>query len=213
MSGGAEVSGSSANFHLIHAGKLGSNEFTGRSTAALLEGLQLFLNECEDARHLTSLTLVGPEDLATQAHVRRLGLDGTVVSVGRIDYEDSLKYIESASVCVLVEADMPEGIFLPSKLADYISARKPILALSPRVGVVADLEPGGGITRVDPGDACGVRDAIRGLYIDFRRGTLARRSPSGFQVDQFRPEVVANRFLKTLRELVAAKKEGKPQRA
>jgi glycosyltransferase involved in cell wall biosynthesis len=213
MSGGAEVSGSSANFHLIHAGKLGSNEFTGRSTAALLEGLQLFLNECEDARHFTSLTLVGPEDLATQAHVRRLGLDGTVVSVGRIDYEDSLKYIESASVCVLVEADMPEGIFLPSKLADYISARKPILAMSPRVGVVADLEPGGGITRVDPGDACGVRDAIRGLYIDFRRGTLARRSPSGFQVDQFRPEVVANRFLKTLRELVAAKKEGKPQRA
>jgi len=208
MSDGGEATGSSANFHLIHAGKLGSNEFTGRSTAVLLEGLHLFLNECEDARHLTRLTLVGPEDLATQAHVRRLGLDETVVSVGRTDYEDSLKYIESASVCVLVEAEMPEGIFLPSKIADYISARKPILALSPRIGVVADLVPGGGITRVDPGDACGVRDAIRGLYIDFRRGNLARRGPSGLQVDQFRPEIVANRFLKTLRELVVAKKEG-----
>ncbi len=91
----------SANFHLIHAGKLGSNEFTGRSTAALLEGLQLFLNECEDAKDLTRLTLVGPEDLATQAHIRRLGLEGTVVSVGRTDYEKSLKYIQSATAVCL----------------------------------------------------------------------------------------------------------------
>lgn len=140
-------------------------------------------------------------------------MDGAVVSVGRTDYEDSLKYIQSAAVCVLVEAEMPEGIFLPSKVVDYITALKPILALSPCVGVVADLMSGGGIIRVDPGDACAIRDAIRGLYEDFRRGTLAMRRPSGAQVDQFRPELVANRFLEAVRELIATKKESKLQRA
>ena len=129
--------------------------------------------------------------------------------MGRTDYEASLKYIQSATACLLVEAEMAEGIFLPSKLVDYISARKPILALSPRVGVVADLVPGGGITRVDAGDARGIRDAIRGLYVDFRNGILDQRSPAGLQVDQFRPELVAKRFLDLLRELIVARKEGK----
>jgi hypothetical protein len=133
--------------------------------------------------------------------------------VGLIDYEDSLKYIQSAIACLLVEGDMSEGIFLPSKLVDYISARKPVLALSPRVGVIADLASQGGITRVDAGDARGIRDAIRGLYGDFLKGTLALRSPRGAQVDQFRPELVANRFLGALRQVIAEKKESKLQRA
>jgi glycosyltransferase involved in cell wall biosynthesis len=205
--------GNRTNFHLVHAGKLGSNEFTGRSTTALLEGLRLFLNDCIEAKDHTRVTLVGPEDQMTQEHIRHLGLEGTVVSVGRNDYEASLKYIRSASACLLIEAEMAEGIFLPSKLVDYISAGKPILALSPRVGVVADLVSGGGIARVDPADACAIRDAIRGLYMDFRKGTLAQRSPSSLQVDQFRPELIANRFLELLREIVVAKKEGKLRRA
>ena len=191
----------------------GSHEITGRSAAGLLEGLRLFLNEFEVARNLTKVTLVGPEDPETQAHIRRLGLEGTVESVGLTDYEESLKYIQSATACLLVEGNMAEGIFLPSKAIDYISARKPILALSPAVGVIADLASRGGIIRVDPGDACAIRDAIRGLYEDFRKGTLALRSPTSAQVDQFRPEVVANSFLEAVRELIAAKKESKLQRA
>jgi glycosyltransferase involved in cell wall biosynthesis len=207
------VNGEGGNFRLVHAGKLGSNELTGRLTASLLEGLRLFLNDCIEATDHVRLILVGPEDQATQAHIRRLGLQGTVESVGPIDYEESLEYIQSATACLLVEAEMTEGIFLPSKLVDYVSARKPILALSPREGVVADLVSGGGITRVDARDARGIRDAIDGLYVDFRNGKIPQRSPNGLQVDQFRPERVANRFLEIIRELVVAKKKHKLQRA
>ena len=208
----SRVNGNASNFRLVHAGKLGSNELTGRSTAALLDGLSSFLNDCVEARNQVRLTLVGAEDPATQARVRQLGLEGIVESVGLINYQDSLKYIQSATACLLVEGEMSEGIFLPSKLVDYISARKPILALSPRVGVVADLASGGGITRVDAGDARGIRDAIRALYEDFHSGTLALRSPSDAQVDQFRPDLVAKQFLGALRQLIAEKKESKLQR-
>jgi glycosyltransferase involved in cell wall biosynthesis len=173
----------------------------------------MFLGDVPDARERVILTLVGPEDKSTMKRVRALGLEGIVVSVGQTNYQESLRYIHSANVCLLVEADIPEGIFLPSKLVDYISARKPVLALSPRVGEIADLVPGGGITRVDAGDAPGIRDAIRVLYEDFRKGTLALRSPSDAQVEQFSPELVGKRFLETVRELVAVKKESKLQRS
>jgi hypothetical protein len=81
------------------------------------------------------------------------------------------------------------------------------------VGVIADLVPGGGITRVDARDVRGIRDAIHGLYVDFSRGTLPQRSPSGLQVDQFSPELIAKRFLELLRELILAKKQRKLERA
>jgi hypothetical protein len=202
-----------STFHLVHAGKLGSSTGSGRSPMALLEALRMFLEDFPEARGNVLFTLVGPEDKSTTERIRELGLPGIVVSVGRTDYEESLRHVQSASVCVLVEADIAEGIFLPSKLVDYISAQKPVLALSPRIGEIADLVPGGGITRVDAADAPGIRDAIRGLHQDFRKGTLALRSPSGAQVDQFRPELVANQFLQTVRELIAEKKESKLQRA
>ena len=176
---------------------------------ALLEAIRMFLTDFPGAREHTMLTLVGTEDEATKERIRELGLEGTVTSVGPTNYEESLARIRSATVCVLVEAEMAEGIFLPSKLVDYISAKKPVLALSPRLGVVADLVPGGGITRVDAGDARGIRDAIRGLYLDFHNGTLAQRVPSSLQVDQFHPELVAKRFFGSLRELTLAKKGGK----
>ena len=202
-----------STFHLVHAGKLGHSSGSGRSPMALLDALRMFLEDFPEVRGKVVLTLVGPEDESTTERIRELGLQRVVVSVGRTDYEESLKHVQSASVCVLVEADIAEGIFLPSKLVDYISAQKPVLALSPRIGEIADLVPGGGITRVDSADAPGIRDALRGLYEDFRKGTLAQRNPSGAQVDHFRPELVANRFLKTVRELITEKKESKLQRA
>jgi len=201
-----EAHGNASHFRLVHAGKLGSNEFTGRSTSALLEGLHLFLTECPDAREITRFILVGPEDQATLAQIRRFNLEAIVSSVGRTDYEQSLQYIESATICVLVEAEMAEGIFLPSKVIDYISARKPILALSPRVGVVSDLVSGGGIIRVDAGDSRSIKDAIHGFYKDFKQGTLSRRLPSDAQLDQFRPELVARKFLDHLQPIVLTRK-------
>jgi hypothetical protein len=107
---------------------------------------------------------------------------------------------------VLVEAAMSEGIFLPSKLVDYLSARKPILALSPGVGVANDMAQSGGILRVDVDDVEAVRRAIGSLYLDFRSGTLGRRAPSQEQVNQFNPEILAKKFLTAFYNLPRSKK-------
>ena len=196
----------SQTFNLVHAGKLGTNDSTGRSATPLLQGLRLFLQDLPEARELTKLTFVGPPDKATESLVSELRLESIVHSVGRVTYEESLQHVRAATVCVLVEAEMSEGIFLPSKLVDYLSARKPILALSPGVGVANDMAQSGGILRVDVGDVEAVRRTIGSLYLDFRSGTLGRRAPSQEQVNQFNPEILAKKFLTAFYDLDRSKK-------
>jgi glycosyltransferase involved in cell wall biosynthesis len=195
----------SDTFTLVHAGKLGLNEATGRSAVPLLRGLRLFFQDFPEAAAVTRLVFVGPSDGAMESLASELHLTANVSSVGRVTYEQSLEFIRGATVCVLVEAEMPEGIFLPSKLVDYLSARKPVLALSPRAGVVNDMAERFGILRVDTGDVEGVRRTIGSLYGDFRNRTLSLRGPAQEQVSQFEPKNLAATFLAAVRGLAQSK--------
>jgi glycosyltransferase involved in cell wall biosynthesis len=206
---GVDVASDPSTFHIVHAGKLGSNEVAGRPANALLMGLRSFLDQCPSAQPLTRLTLVGPPDQSTARLINQLRLEFQVLSVGTVNYEESLKYIRAASLCVLVESRMEEGIYLPSKLVDYLSAGKPVLALSPPRGVAQDLVTDGGIVRIDVDDADTVRSALERFYGDWRKGELQRWAPTEVQIRQFRPEVVAGNFLEAAQELRRAKRDRK----
>jgi glycosyltransferase involved in cell wall biosynthesis len=187
-------------FNILHAGRL-SNEEPGRSPHSLLHALADFLARTPSARTCTQFTLVGTKDAAMRALSVELGLEHVVRFAGRVNYERSLREISAAAVCVLVEADMDRGIFLPSKLVDYIAAHKPTLALSPSSGVVANLAVRGGIIRVDPSDPVAIAKAIGDLYEDFRRGNLDTRRPPDDLVEEFRPRTVAQKFLSAMAQL------------
>ena len=70
-------------------------------------------------------------------------------------------------------ADLPNSRAVMSiKLTQYLITGRPILALSPRVGVVADwLGRGGGIV-VDPDDAAGIAEALERLHGLWEAGRL-----------------------------------------
>lgn len=181
---------------LIHAGKLGSNEFTGRSTHALLHGIAEFVQRHSEEHLDFSLDLVGPEDPETTGMVRALGLEKFVHSIGPVSYEESLHWIACASVCVLVEARMEEGIFFPSKCADYIAAGKPILAFSPGKGVIADLAAlGNGITRIGRDDSEGVAAALEDFYSAQQQGKLSYFAPDETLRALCSPEHTTKTFL------------------
>jgi glycosyltransferase involved in cell wall biosynthesis len=190
-------------FRIVHAGKLGTTEVTRRSAKALLLGFRSFLNTVSDAARDSRLVLVGPEDKETLALVSQLGLQPNVERIGRVSYEVSLQYIESASICVLIETDSEESVFFPSKLADYIVCSKPVLALSPRVGLAADLANGGEVLRIDH-DPDAVRTAMTSLYHHFKGGTLESRGPTPRLIEQFDGPSVAEGFLKACQPFLKA---------
>ena len=174
-----------AKFTIVHAGRVGINEVTGRSAKALLEGVAEMFRLRPAARAVTSVMFVGPEDRDAARQIAASGLSQNVVCTGFVSYEASLEHMTRAAVCVLIESDLKEGIFLPSKLCDYLIARKPVLALSPSVGTTADLAKEGGIRLVQPRDSIGVAQAIVELYDAFTESRLDSYRP---------PEALAGRF-------------------
>ncbi len=102
----------------------------------------------------------------------------------------------------LVEGNFPEGIFLPSKLADYLVAGKPVLALSPARGVAADLSGRKGLTRVDIESGEGAEAAIASYYQAFRSGRIEELSPGEELKSLFAPSSVAELFRARVEEIV-----------
>lgn len=202
----------SSQFRLVHAGSLGSSEVTGRSTKALLLGLKAFLQTWPDAASHTKLVLVGPEDKDTQSLVYGLDLERNVENVGRVNYQESLDYIASASICILIEATMEESIFFPSKLADYLASGKPVLAFSPGKGLAADLAIRGELVRVSQNDAEEVRTEIGRFYSKFRCGTLNSCGPSEQLRAQLQGHTVAEKFLSVCQVLISTRSEDRATR-
>ncbi len=167
----------------------------------LLEAMkELFLLR-PAAKLRTRLLLIGPEDAKTVEYARSLGLSDHVTSTGVVNYEESLEYIAKAAVCVLVEANLKEGVFLPSKFCDYIAARKPVLALSPEIGTVADLAAERGVTRVKPNDSKAVSAALVKLFDAFAESRLDSHAPSDRLVRRFEGNVVIKDFLTSVAPL------------
>jgi hypothetical protein len=95
-----------------------------------------------------------------------------------MSYIESVQRIASATVCLLVEGNMPEGIFLPSKFPDYVYAGKPVIALSPSIGTIADLSSHQGVTQVSVADPAAIEAAIARHYDAFVGGKIAELKPS-----------------------------------
>lgn len=178
---------------LVHCGKLGND--SNRHPAALLAGLRKFLDSNAATANGIELILVGPADAATEEMIDRFSLRQVVSSVGCVTYEESLSYIASADVCVLVEGNFEEGIYLPSKLTDYITALRPILALSPEIGEIGDIAAEAHIAHVAPSDTDGVAAALERLYSDHVNGKLERRAPPTAIARRFDPSTIAAQFL------------------
>jgi len=73
----------------------------------------------------------------------------------------------------VIEALVEEGILLPSKFIDYVKVGRPILAISPPVGTLADiLNEIGGEIAINGRSAEMVADAIQVMYESWINGTL-----------------------------------------
>jgi len=192
----ASVGGS--RFAIVHAGAMHRRQGTGRRADTVIDGLADLFKSRPTARSRTRLVFVGAEDAGTMQYAADLGLSEVVACTGQVSYEASLQYIADATVALLIEANFATGIFLPSKLCDYIAAGKPVLALSPAVGTVNDLARDAGIIRVDPDDGRRVSEALRTLFDAFVRGELAAYAAPQSVRQRFEAGGVITRFLELL---------------
>jgi glycosyltransferase involved in cell wall biosynthesis len=101
-----------------------------------------------------------------------LGLDPVVEFTGRVPFAESWRRARGADVLLVIDAAADEGLFLPSKLVEYLPAGKPILALTPLRGASADLVRALGYPIVAPDDEPGILAAVEALIAAKQHGRL-----------------------------------------
>lgn len=170
-------------FTVCHTGGLGR-----RNPETFLEGVRLFLDK-NRGRETIRVRFIGSGEEYLPVMVDRLGLAGVVSIEAPMSYEKALAAVAESSVAVVIEAPMAEGIFFPSKVADFVQVGRPILAVSPKTGVLSDLlaEAGGGIA-ADCTSAESVALALEILFKSWSAGTLEQDFHSGRIGSLFSPE-------------------------
>lgn len=173
-------------FSLCHTGGLGV-----RSPNVFLEGTRLFLTRQADACHHFRVRFIGPLEEALSEAVEKFDLADVVVVERPASYEATLQAVAESSAAVVIEAPCREGIFFPSKVLDFIQTGRPILAISPKVGVLNDLlrDHGGGIA-VDCSSPESVARALEILFNAWRAGSLERDFGSDRLTGMFSPAAI-----------------------
>ncbi|MGA7731718.1 MAG: glycosyltransferase [Chloroflexia bacterium] len=170
-------------FKIVFAGNL----LKPRSPDGLFRSLNQLFADNESMKNDLKIQLVGRNNEVLRGDIEMHGLVDNVEIVPQLPLEETWNMLCQADVLLIVEAHMGEGIFMPSKLSEYISAKRPILALSPPNGVVTDyLALGGGI-RVAPDDSRQITFAIAELYERWRNDTLSELAPPASLVESVGP--------------------------
>jgi hypothetical protein len=149
--------------------------------------------------------LIGPVSPALLASPARKSLPpGLLTRREQLGYRDALSLATDASALLVIEApSTADSVFLPSKLIDYIGARRPIWGITPK-GTAADLIAewsGGPHTCADPADSATVTGmlaaAIEGLDCQ-----PERYGPDHVAM-RYAPGRVADRFKQYLRHAIS----------
>jgi glycosyltransferase involved in cell wall biosynthesis len=177
-------------FNLLYAGSLRKP----RDPRPFLIGIRKFLNTTAAADIEVSFITDRPEDVIDG--VREHSLERIVrIDPGR-PYEEMPQVLLQADVLVIIEADMKEGIFIPSKFVDYVQTGRPILAISPRTGTLADIltNHGGGLA-ADCARPDSVASGIADLYRSWQAGQLDEKYGSERLNRMFSREVILEKYL------------------
>jgi glycosyltransferase involved in cell wall biosynthesis len=97
--------------------------------------------------------------------IAQLGLDEEVHCLPPKNYGEMLRSLSNYDYLLVLEADYEIGILMLSKTSDYVSVQRPIIAISPKEGVLADYlnQYGGGIL-LDNRDENKVYEGLRALF-------------------------------------------------
>lgn len=125
---------------LVYAGSL-----TKRNPEIILQALQR-LQQKKGTLQLM-ITFIGARDNVFEQKISQYGLDKYIKCLGPRTYADTCSIIAQSDIALLLEAPCEEGIFLSSKLLDYLQFAKPIFSISPFPGMMSDLlkKYGGGL--------------------------------------------------------------------
>lgn len=117
--------------------------------------------------------IMGYENEFTQQLISKYQLTGIVKFIGSHPYVDAMNILPQYDVLVMIEAILDFGLFFPSKFVDYAQSQRPILAISPAKGYIAqELRKNGGGVAADNTCEQKIKVVLWDMYQKWRSNTL-----------------------------------------
>lgn len=156
------------DFSLVHVGSLTAT----RNAPGLWRALAALCRQDAVFAAKLRLRFVGAVDHSALADIAAAGLADNVERIGPVDHAGAMRHMQRARVLLLLLNDTAnaKGI-LTSKLFEYLSVGRPLLAIGPKDGDVARVI--GADRIIGRGDEPGSLAAIRALF-DGAAGDAAR---------------------------------------
>lgn len=167
--------------------------FGRRSPEPLFFALERLFARRPDLRDRLNIELVGhvPHEMLQTSAARSLPA-GTITHVPNVSYLESLEKMYDSDILLLIEADVKQNLFVPSKLSDYMGARRPIVGIAPPGGswdVLEKLQ----CWRASPADIDGISRAVEGAIAFVKEGAQGQWCDEGYRIEHS-SETVANRI-------------------
>ena len=145
-----------------HAGIL--NKY--RNPNILFDGIRKFLEKNKDEAKYIRFEFMGRNyaGINSRPTMPPNDLKHAVSFHEQKNLDETWKWIAAADILLLLEFHFSKGIFFYAKLSDYLHTSRPILSLSPKEGVVADLFKKGGGIIASPDDSDQISNAINKIY-------------------------------------------------
>ena len=173
---------------IIHSGNLKNP----RNPKTFLSALARFVKSHNEAA--IEVSILGVFDEEINLYIKELGLSDYIEIKEPIPYEKSLDELANHHIALIIEANCEEGIFMPTKVSDFLQCGKPIFSISPRKGVLNDLYVNNCISyfaSVD--DENSIYDELVKLYDDFLNRKLFAQTSIPLS---FTEEEIVNQYLK-----------------
>ncbi|WP_139167200.1 glycosyltransferase family 4 protein [Chromobacterium sphagni] len=131
-----------------------------RTPEPVFAALNMLFSRRKDLRELLVVELIGQVSKEMLESESAYALPtGMVRNIPNVSYLQSLELMYDADILLLIEADVRQNLFLPSKISDYIGANTPIVGLVPP-GASEDAMVGLGGWHSPPSDVIAISNSI-----------------------------------------------------
>ena len=116
---------------------------------------------------------MGFYDKIFNEEIKKRKLECVFKFINPVPYDESLILLNNYHVALIIEAQCEEGIFLPTKVSDFMQCGKHIFAISPINGVLHDLYTEKCISYFSSNaDYKAISNEINRIYDDFVNGKM-----------------------------------------
>lgn len=185
---------------LCHAGNLSEE----RNPNTLFQAIRNLKKKHQKFK--IELDFMGIESSSLDQLIQQYNLEENVKQIGSYGYFDAMSKMTEYDILVIIEANLKDAIFLPSKIVDYAQLNIPILAITSKNSCIDRLlkENGGGIS-VDGLDPVTIKNGILEIYHTKLDQEITQDNSAKILNHLFEPKQVVNDYESILDKILIKK--------